>query len=210
MKLKACSFACALAFLFAIAGTTTCQAQSSNVTWQILPWYEDSNWGAFNGHPTLNFYGRLIFEGRAARAVQTFTWPKTFTFDAVLEERQADDGLLQLLFLAPGTPSNLVVQTAITFNMIYRGAGNPSGNDELAIQKVTDYNGTFLWETPFVVQSGTNYHVVVSISSTGVLSARINGVQYATNQSLSDNPFLLQVTGWQPMNRWTVRNFRVQ
>ncbi len=198
-----------LAVAVALAASITVSAQS--VTWQILPWYEDSAWGGFLGHPALNFSGRLIFEGRPARTVQTFTAPKTITLDATLDERQADDGSVDVSFIPTGLPTNLVLQTRTTFRIIYRGAGSSTGSDALTIEQLTNGSGSEVWgEVPFVVEAGKSNRIRIAIGSDSKITLTVNNVVYVTGIVVPYSTFQVQVSGWQPLNRWTVRNFRVQ
>lgn len=202
------AFVCAIALTLSAAREVA--AQASNVTWQILPWYADSDWIGFNGHPALNLSGRLVFEGRPARTVQSFTAPKIITLDVTLDERQANDGYFSLLLMKTGLATNMIVRDAIVLVVNYTGT-TPSGSDSLAIWEVLPTSEAILWgEVPFTVEAGKSNRVRLAVGSDSKITLTVNGVRYDTGVILPYSEFQVQMSGWQPLNRWTVRNFRAQ
>jgi len=193
--------------LSTIAGGTGSIAFAS---WQILPFPTDSDWPSWPGQPCLVEAGTIIFEGRSVRTAESFSQPATVSLDILLDQRQADDGFLQVRFLPVGLPTNVDPTDATTLNIIYRNPAAGTGSDVLRVDQQTGGVNTIVWgEIPFTVVAGTVYHVQFTVASSG-LTFTINGQTYDPGITVPNSNFQIQLQGWQPMNRWFVNNFTVR
>lgn len=190
-----------------VAGETGSVATTA---WQILPFPTDSDWPSWQGQPCLIEGGTIIFEGRSVRSQGSFAQPATVSMDIMLDQRQADDGYLQVQLLPAGQPIDVGTSNATILFMIYRNPGNPYGGDVLRIDQETGGGSQTVWgEVPFSVVAGTIYHLQITVASSG-LTFNINGQTYTTGLVVPYATFQIQLQGWQPTNRWFVNNISVK
>ena len=174
--------------------------------WIALPFPKNSDWGGPRGQPALIGPDEIVLQGRNIRSQQTFTQPLTIECDVQLEERTASDGSLAITLVPAGAPADMDPEELIQFRMIYRSAGAYSGRDALVIEK---RYGTVWGEEPFKLRAGEPYHLKLEVTSSG-LRISVNGQAYEPDHvTVPFGKFHIQFGGWQPTNRWHVRNITV-
>src|SRR5438552_8548687 len=77
-------------------------AHRQEVSWVVQPFYTDSDYVGFRGHPALINPSNLILEGRRTRTVQNYGDGNSLIFDMKLDERLGDDGALWVFFIPTG------------------------------------------------------------------------------------------------------------
>ena len=185
------------------------------VDWIALPFPIDSNWGASQGMPAEISDSEIILQGQDARTQQVYAWGVTIECDVSLEERAANDGSFDLYILPPDLPLDLTpVRFPFTkFRIIYSNTGDYGSVDRLNVEQGNGVVAGTPWtKIPFPVQAWANYHVTVRVSLSGRLRITINGQRYLIPRKgrIRYQQFQFQLGGWQPGNRWHVRNFVVR
>jgi hypothetical protein len=185
----------------------TMSAFSQSVTWQILPFPQDSNWGGSKGAPATTNGNVVTLRGQPVETLQVFTPPATFSFDVVLqtEDHNASDGAFELYFIPTGLPTNLFPTPYLSPRITYQLNGSDSLAVEQGLPPVELVSGI-----PFTVTTGTTYHVTLVIAANGQLTWTINGQTYVSGTvSVPFNQFQVYVTGWQPTDVWLMSNFTI-
>jgi hypothetical protein len=190
-------------FLTLIAG---CASGLRAIVWDPLPFPKDSDWAGPKGATAMLAGKELVLQGQDVRTRSLYQAPLTIECDVELEARTASDGAFAIKFVASGEPHQMVA-----FRMIYRNPGAYSGKDGLAIERRSgslqaDVPGD---EEPFDLKPAVPYHVKVEMLADR-LRVTINKRPYeAAGVSVPKQDFYVQLGGWQPANRWHVRNLVV-
>jgi len=173
------------------------------VEWDFLPFQTDSNWGGSKGAATVIEKDAILLQGQPVRTRETYPSPLTTEFNASLEDRTATDGNLRVMFLRAGQPKNADPTGYIMFCLTYRN----NGQDELELYG----QGGRLWQQPFTVEAGLAYHIKLELRPETGIVVTINGKTFElTSGQVSFSPVAIQLQGWQPTDRWHVRNFTVR
>jgi MYXO-CTERM domain-containing protein len=176
------------------------------VTWQALPFPNDSDWGGAVGSPAIITPTEIILSGQPVRSVQSFSGPLMLQFDVSLDARSTTDGAFELFFIPLGIPLDKSPIPATSFLMGYRNRLQPS-QDALYLQQVTN---TVVWgPIPFVLAVSNVYHYVMNIAANGAIDFSINGLPFLPPSAAAAaySPFQIELEGWQPGNVWHVQNF---
>jgi len=193
-----------LGFLSVFGVALAGRAQS--VTWQILPFPQNSDWPGPRGAPATTNGNVVTLQGQPVRSTQTFTPGTTFTFNVVLESRPTgpgDDGALWFFLIPTGLPTNLDLTSYLLLEMAFRNY-EPDG---LAISQSGTQIGS---DIPFPIVAQVTNHVSISVSESGLLTWAINGQVYSSGTvSVAYSPFQVQMDGWQPTDVWQVSDFTV-
>jgi len=156
--------------------------------------------------------GDLLLLGQDVRTQRAYVAPVTIECDVVLENRTASDGSFDLYFLLTGQPLDVVPRQLTKFRIIYNNTGEYGSVDRLEIDRQEGARGFAVWTgPPFKVEAGKVYHVKINVLVAGKLSISVNGVAFdiPDTVALPYRSFQVQLGGWQPGNRWRVRNFVV-
>src|SRR5712671_2901783 len=98
----------AITLLSVLTGSLTTRAQS--VTWQDLPFPQDSSWPGSQGSPATTNGNDVVLHGQPVRSTQTFNWGSTFSFKTLLDVRpgsSTDDGSFQFNLIPVGEAPNV-------------------------------------------------------------------------------------------------------
>jgi hypothetical protein len=189
-----------------------CASRPRSIAWDTLPFPKDSDWHGAKGEPPVMAQGDLLLHGQDVRTQNTYTPPVTIECDVVLESRAASDGSFDLDFLATGQPLDTVPRQLTKFRIIYSNTGEYSSVDRLEIDRQEGVQGSIVWTgPPFKVEADKTYHLKVVVLAGGKLSVSINGIDAGIPDTvaLPYPSFQVQLGGWQPSNRWHVRNFSI-
>jgi hypothetical protein len=189
-----------------------CASGSRPMVWDRLPFPKDSNWQASKGEPAVMGQGDLLLHGQDVRTQRAYVAPVTIECDVVLEGRTASDGSFDLYFLPTDQPLDAVPHQLTKFRIIYSNTGDYGSVDRLEIDRLEGGRGFAVWTGPLVkVEVGKVYHLKISLLAEGKLNVSINGVDSSIPDTvaLPYRSFQIQLGGWQPANRWHVRNFSI-
>jgi hypothetical protein len=188
-------------------------SRPANGYWEVLPFPRNSDWPGRRGEPSVVGAGELVLQGQPIRFHRVLTAPATIEWDVQLEQRAADDGSFDLHFIPEGMPKDVVPRPATKFRLIYSNTGDFGSVDRLEIDQNGVDRDEVLWShAPFEMEAGRAYHVVLTVDGSGRLTAAIDGRSCELPKELvvPHERFQIQLLGWQPTNRWHVRNFGVR
>jgi len=178
------------------------------LAWEALPFPRDSDWPGPKGLPAHIEDGDLILQGREARTRSAYSVPLTIECEFLLEARTATDGALEIRFVPTDQPADLNLTKTLYLAFSYQ----PSGETTVMIQKC---NGSSRAETlwggkPFDLRVGKPNQLEIELQSDGIRFT-VNGQTFeAKDVTVPYDRFYIQIWGWQPVNRWHVRNFVVR
>jgi hypothetical protein len=174
------------------------------VTWQDLPFPQDSSWPGSQGSPATTNGNQVTLQGQPVRSTQSFTWGSTFTFKTVLDSRpgsSSDDGSFEFNMIPLGQATNVGL-TSYTGLFMQWWNFQP---DALGFYQSGSQSGSFV--TFGIVAQKTN-QVTIAVSGTGLLTWTIDGQTYSNGpQTVPFSQFQLQVTGWQPTDTYHMIDF---
>jgi hypothetical protein len=189
-----------------------CASGPRPIAWDVLPFPKDSNWQASKGEPPVMGQGDLLLHGQDVRTQRAYVAPVAIECDVVLESRTASDGSFDLYFLPTGQSLDAVLHQLTKFRIIYSNTGEYGSVDRLEIDRQEGAKGFTVWTgPPFKVEADKVYHLKVSVLAAGKLDISINGADVSIPDTavLPYRSFQVQLGGWQPANRWHVRNFSI-
>ena len=178
---------------------------AQSVTWQFLPWPDNSGWPGPQGQPATTNGNQIALTGHDVLSVQSYAGPVTISYDLFLPSKTTTDGGFHLVFVTPGEPTNLVANPAIDLYMTFSSATS----DQMYVFK--DQSLTLFGPYPFTVNAQTVYHVSVDVASDGQVSWTVNGQTIPLSNSVvvPYSTFQLRLSSWQPTQIWQVSNFTV-
>lgn len=202
-----------LALIATLLLGTGCATQSRPrpVAWDLLPFPGNSDWGGPKGEPATMSGGDLILRGQRVRTTRSYFAPLTVDCQVELEGRRASDGSFDVEFVPVGSPLNISSANGRVFRMIYRNPGAYSGKDALVFvaRDAGSPDKTVWGEQAFIVRARKPYAIRIEISTTQVHLV-IDGQAYdLKGVRIPYGRFYVQLGGWQPTNRWHVRDFSI-
>jgi hypothetical protein len=188
----------------------------SATDWIVLPFPANSDWPGPKGFAAVLGGGDFLLRGQPVRTRQSYSVPVHITFDVVLEERFAPDGSMQVIFDPADVPDDLQGEQNIDAQMCYRNRGAYSGTDGILVNELLSLGENFhpqsriIWpEKPFQLNAGETYHVSLVVTARG-MQWTINGETHdLTGVKVPFDKFRITLYGWQPTDRWHVRNVSV-
>lgn len=196
------SFWTTITVLSILPGSLTARA----VTWQDLPFPQDSTWPGSQGSPATVSGNQVTLQGQPVRSVETFAWGTTFTFKTVLDSRPGsptDDGSFQFNMIPLGQPTNLNL-TSYTFLAMAWWNFQPDG---LQIFQSGPQVGSTV---PFPIVAQKTNQVTIAISGTGLVTCIIDGQTLTSGTvTMPYSQFQVQVEGWQPTDTYHMIDFAV-
>jgi len=203
-------------------GTSTAERVAAPGMWGPLDWYiqpfpVNSDWPGPKGEPATWEDGELLLTGQPVRSRRSYSAPVTVSWETVLEKRYTHDGALTIMFEPEGLPLDQQGEQVVAFSMGYGHGGMDDGTAHLGVWQQMALRENFhpigkkLWgEEPFSFVAGQPYRVTLEIKVDG-MRASVNGREYQmSGVNLPYRRFHIAIEGWQPTNRWHVRNFVVR
>ena len=191
-----------------LLGTGCATTGSRPLAWDALPFPRDSDWPGPKGLPAHIEDGDLILQGRQARTRSTYSVPLTIECEFLLEARSGTDGALEIRLVPIDQPADSNLTQTLYLALSYQ----PSGEASVAIESC---NGSIRAETlwgrkPFELRVGKPNQLGIELQLDGIRFT-INGQTFeAKGVTVPYDRFYIQIWGWQPVNRWHVRNFVVR
>ena len=128
--------------------------------------------------------------------------------DLWLDALQANDGCVWINFApAESDRERLMRQAAVTVSLGYGQRDGEGGH--LSIDR-PNLPSIQLSTKPFSISARTTYHLRIELLSDKIRVTLDNQTYEAENVTLPYANFRVYVRGWQPLNRWRVRNFTVR
>ncbi|HXI84942.1 MAG TPA: hypothetical protein VNL17_12720 [Verrucomicrobiae bacterium] len=188
-----------------------CATGPRPIAWDRLPFPKDSDWHGPRGEPAVMGQGDVLLHGQDVRTQRAYAAPVTIECDVMLESRTASDGSFDLYFLPTGQPLDVIPRQLTKFRIIYSNTGDYGSADRLEIDRQEGTRGFPVWTgPPFKVEAGKVYHVKINVLAAGKLNINVNGVDSSIPDTVTvPRSFQVQLGGWQPANRWRVRNFSI-
>jgi hypothetical protein len=179
------------------------------LAWDVLPYPRDSDWPAWSGVPG-NLEGEtLVLQGHPVRTHETYSAPLTVECEVELEARVAADGFFGVGFVPVGAPPDVGPLNLRWLQIACRGSSAASGRDALAfLARDGSVKDRLVWgEKPFAVTAGKPCTVRLEVAEDGIRVV-VDGRAYdLKGVKIPYNRFHIWLDGWQPTNRWRVRNF---
>ena len=178
------------------------------LAWDALPFPRNSDWGGPKGLRAQIENGDLILQGREVRTQSAYSIPLTIECEFLLEERVGTDGGIAIRLIPPDQPADLNVTQTLYLVLSYR----PSGEAMAAIQSCDgSYRAKTLWGgKPFDLRVGKPNQLQIELQRDGIRFT-VNGQAFeAKDVAVPYDRFCIQLWGWQPVNRWHLRNFVVR
>jgi len=196
-----------LTLIFLCIGTWALSVHAQSVTWQILPWPDNQNWGGPRGNPAITNGNQITLTGQNVLSVQSFTGPLTISFDVLLPARSTQNGSFDFFFVLTNQATNLEPDPNIDLQM---GFDNLS-SDHLTVYRNIVPNANIWGPNPFTVSANTTYHYSISVAANGQVGWSINGQDVGLSNAVvvSYGTFKIYLSGWQPTAVWQVTNFTV-
>jgi hypothetical protein len=193
-------------FVFVFLCLWAAAAQAQSVTWQLLPWPDNSGWGGPQGSQAVTNGNQITMTGDDVLTAQSYTGGRTFTFDVSIGAFTTDDGTFRFQIVPTGQPTNLLPAAAVGLRI---GFGNPQlgGNKEAATNGI-DIAG---FPTNYNFTANATYHESISIAANGKVSWSVNGGDMGLGNALTVpySSYQIRLQSWQPTQVWTVNNFAV-
>jgi len=176
--------------------------------WVVLPFYKDSDWPASKGEPAIVGKNDILLQGRPVRSLATYALPATIECDVLLDKRAASDGSLDLFVIPAGLPVDRYPEPMTNLRLIYSNTGDYGSVDRLDLNQSGATADPLVWSKPAKLEAGKTYHVTMTLDAAGKLRLSVNGEPQPVPATLRVpyRQFQLQFGGWQPTNRWHVRN----
>ena len=191
-------------FLFFCVWAVAARAQS--VTWQFLPWSDDSSWLGAQGSQAVTNGSQITMTGHDVLSVQSFSGANTIAFDVSIGALTTSDGTFRFQIVPTGSPTNLIPAISLSLSA---GFGNiPLGGNIEAGTNGTDLAG---YPAAYNFTANTTYHEVVTIAANGQVGWSVNNQDMGLGSTLSVpyNSYQIRLISWQPTQVWTVDNFTV-
>jgi hypothetical protein len=173
--------------------------------WDLLPFPQDSDWPGNRGVPPRFENGEVILQGaQDARSKKLYSAPLTVECEVVLEARASSQGEFQLRFVAEGQPRDLDAKQLTSLAFAYR----QNGTDQLFVVQhpSPQQDLRVLANTP--IRAGRAYHIRIHIQPDH-WRVDLNDESYEMDGiSMPAERFYIQLYGWEPQDRWHVRNFK--
>jgi hypothetical protein len=175
--------------------------------WEQVPFPRNSDWGGSHGSPAEIREDEIVLLGRGVRTRQAYSGRVTVDCEVMLEKRATSDGSFGIQFIPVDEPADMGPQRLVALQMIYRNPGAYSGRDGLVMG---GENGTLWGEKSFQVEPERVYRIRLEILPDQV-QFQIDDEKYeAAGVKVTYEKFRVYLKGWQPGNRWHVRNIRIQ
>lgn len=192
----------------ALLGTGCGTTGPRSLAWDALPFPRNSDWPGPKGLPAHIEDGDLILQGREARTRSAYSVPLTIECEFLLEARSGTDGGLAIRLIPPDQPADLNITQTLYLVLSYR----PSGE---AIAEIQSCNASSTAKTlwggkPFDLRVGKPNQLQIDFLSKGIRFAVNGQVFEAQDVVVPYDRFYIQIWGWQPVNRWHLRNFVVR
>ena len=189
------------------AGCTT--TGPGPLAWDVLPYPRDSDWPAWSGVPGSLEGETLVLQGHPVRTHETYSVPLTIECEVELEARVATDGFFGMGFVPASAPPDVGPLNLRWLQIACRGPSAASGRDALIfLARDGGLRDRIVWgEQPFAVTAGKPYTVRLEVTEDGI-RAVIDGRAYdLKGVKIPYKRFHIWLDGWQPTDRWRVRNF---
>lgn len=178
------------------------------IAWEALPFPRNSDWPGPKGLPAHIEGDDLILQGREARTRSAYSVPLTIECEFLLEARSGTDGGLAIRLVPPDQPADSNITQTLYLVLSYR----PSGEAIVEIQRCDGSSraNTVWGGKPFDLRVGKPNQLQIDLLREGIRFA-VNGQTFeAKDVVVPYDPFYIQIWGWQPVNRWHLRNFMVR
>jgi hypothetical protein len=191
-----------------VLGTGCATTGPRPLAWDALPFPRNSDWPGPKGLPAHIEDGDLILQGREARTRSAYSVPLTIECEFLLEARSGTDGGLAIRLIPPDQPADLNITQTLYLVLSYR----PSGE---AIAEIQSCNASSTAKTlwggkPFDLRVGKPNQLQIDLRREG-MRFTVNGQTFeAGDVVVPYDRFYIQIWGWQPVNRWHLRNFVVR
>jgi len=181
------------------------------VEWEILPFPEDSNWPGSRGEPAIIQGNDILLQGRPVRTQTSYTLPMTIECEVELEERTATDGAAWLYVVDEQDSRKLDPKRCVMFTFGYAHPASRFQTGELSVWRCDgDSHGPMVWgKTPFPMAAGQAYKLRWDIRSDGMKMTLDDQTFDIPNVTVPWENVQVRLMGWQPANRWHVRNITI-
>ena len=188
------------------AGCVT-EPRSRSLAWDVVNLKDDDGVGSPREAPIIEGED-LGLRGKEVRTRYPYSAPVTVEFDVMLEERLAKDGAMLCLFVPVTQTVDLDVERDVTVQFYYDGQGDAVSVYEQFQHRPTPQGKTWS-RTPLSIKPGSWHHMKYEVMK-DALRLTVDGQDYSSGGAVVPyDLFYIELSGWQPVNRWHVRGFSV-
>jgi hypothetical protein len=209
LKYKLPSFLIVLVLLD--VGCATTGTGPRQLAWDTLPFPKNSDWPGPKGSPASLEGNELILQGRPVRTQQTYSAPLVVDCEFELEARVAPDGFFGIGFVPVGEPPENGPLHIRWLQVAYRNS-EPEGRADVFSFLGRDgmLRDGLLWgETPLPIQAGKVYSVRLEVQENHVRLVIDDHDYDLSAVTVPYKEFHIYLFGWQPTNRWHVKEFSI-
>ncbi len=198
-----------LALIFTMLLGIGCTTQSGprRVAWNVVN-MKDDNWpGSPRQTPVIEGED-LVLRGKEIRTEQSYSPPVTVEFDAMLEQRVSNDGALACVFVPTTQAVDRDTERGVYVLFHYDSDGDAVSVQE-RLQRWPTHKRKDWSRTPLSIKPGTWHHMHYEVLKDSMHIMVDDQIYPSGGAVVSYAPFYIYLFGWQPTNRWHVRNFSI-
>jgi hypothetical protein len=201
------------AILLAVIATTllatgcATQSQPRQLAWDVVT-MKDDDWSGAPRQTPLIQGDSLILRGKEIRTESSYSPPVTVEFDAMLEERVANDGAVACVFVPTTQAVDRDTERGVYVSFQYNSEGDALAVHE-RFQRWPTHKGKNWSRTPLSIKSDGWHHLKYQVTKEDLLIT-VDGQACSSGGAVVPyDSFYVYLFGWQPANRWHVRNFSI-
>jgi hypothetical protein len=175
----------------------------------VLPWAKDCDWAGPKGGPVAIEGGDLVLPGWYLRTRSVYSKPVTIEMDIKLEDRKANDGCVWIDLWPVGLPSDVEPARFFSVSVGYAEDGTWGVTVAERLQRWPLKELTVLKRQPIQSSIGKWHHLELDCLGDSTRIA-LDEATYELKSPAPYDRFQITLRGWQPTNRWHVRNFVVR
>jgi len=188
-------------------GGCATQSRPQSLAWDVVN-LKDNDWSGSPRELPVIEGDDLVLRGKEVRTQRTYSAPVTVEFDAMLEEKLANDGALTCVIVPVTQAVDLDLERGLMLQFRYDHSGDWMSVYEL-FQHRPVYQGKDWSSSPLTIKPGSWHHLKYEVVKDG-LRITVDGQSYTSGGAVvTYDTFYIELSGWQPVNRWHVRNFTV-
>jgi hypothetical protein len=177
------------------------------LAWDVVTMKDDDWSGAPRQAPVIQGED-LVLRGQNIRTQHSYSAPITVEFDAMLEDRVADNGALTCEFVPATQAVDREPEHHVQVSLLYDQQGDAISVQE-RFQRWPTQKYKSWSRSPLSIKPGSWHHMRYEVTRDG-LDIAVDGQAYGSGGAVVPyNAFYIYLLGWQPTNRWHVRNFSI-
>jgi hypothetical protein len=187
-----------------------CASGPRPIAWDRLPFPKDSDWPGPKGAPATIGQGELVLQAQDVRTQRSYSAPLTLECDAHPDNTNAPNTWLQVKFVPVGEPADAEPKQMTVVVMGNRNAPPSGDQDVVFITRRAGASSKEIWgEQAFAIKTGEPYRLRCEVLPDRIRITINDQTFDAAGATVDYKEFYIQLDGWQPPNRWHVRNLLI-